>query len=108
MSRATMMSPLRSSRVAMGYWLKRGPDLIHGLIEIEMDDLVLGLLHFRQETSRIGFKLFEENALAGDLRLDVAVGAAADADADGTRSAVAGHTDHADIQAEVFAAELGA
>ena len=68
---------------------------------------VLGLVS-REELLGVGLELFEEDAVAGDLGLDVAVGGAGDADADGARGGVAGQADDADVVGEVLAAELGA
>ena len=82
--------------------------LVHSLVQIDVD----GRLHARsglgQETGRIFLELLEENAVLGDLGLHVAVGAAAHADAYGTRGRMARHTYHAHVVHEVFTAELGA
>jgi hypothetical protein len=63
---------------------------------------------FGQKACRVGFQLLQENAVGGDFGLDVAVRAAADADADGTGGAMARQAHHANVVAEIFAAELGA
>ena len=49
---------------------------------------------------------FEPNAVTVDLSLDVAVGRAADAHADGAAGTVTRQTDNADVVSHVFAAEL--
>ena len=80
---------------------------VHTLVEIELD----GGLHIRsflrQEAGRIFFKLFEENTVCGNFRLDVAVGAATHADTDRAGRRMARESNDAHVVHEVFAAELG-
>ena len=60
------------------------------------------------QPARVAVELLDEEAVLGDLRLDVAVGRAGDAHADRAGGAVARQADDADVVGEVLAAELGA
>ena len=64
----------------------------------------------RSGRKRAGFvlELLEEDALARDLRQDLAIRGARDAEPDRARRAVARQPDHAHVVREVLAAELGA
>ena len=61
-----------------------------------------------QVVRRVGLELLEEHALGGDLRERLTVGRARHRDRDGARRTVAREPDHADVVAEVLAAELRA
>ena len=87
-----------------------GANGIHGLVQVDADGLVvLDLAQLgREEAAGVELEFLEEDAVLGDLGLDVAIGGAGDAHADGEGGAVAGQADDADVEGEVFAAELGA
>ncbi len=85
-------------------------DLRHRLGQVDLDDLVGQMLvgHFGHVFFRVHLELLQENAVLGDLAHRLAVCGTGHADADRQRRAVARQADHADVVAEIFAAELGA
>ena len=111
MSRATIIGPVSESRVATGWLRELGEDLAHRPAQV--DPHHLGRRGRRRSTSGrycagIGLELLEEDALARDLAVGLAVGRARDAEPDRTRRAVARQPDHAHVVREVLAAELRA
>ncbi|VTR70310.1 conserved hypothetical protein [Desulfosarcina cetonica] len=86
---------------------QNGPDPVHGLVEVDGHGIRFVTRRLGKITGRVGFQLLQENALGRNLGLDVTIGAATDADADGTGSAVARQAHDPDIMTEVFPAELG-
>jgi len=66
------------------------------------------LVDIRHVLGRVGFQLFQKDAVLGDLALGLTVGGAGNTDADWQRSAVARQANDADVMAEIFAAELRA
>ena len=93
-----------------GEFVKFGEHFGHGTVKVDVNRIAfLGIAHLGgDEFARIGVEVFEPEAFLVDLGLDVSVGRAADAHADGAGCAVAGKADHADVVSEIFAAELGA
>src|SRR5207249_751053 len=85
-------------------------DLVHRPREINRRDLAAEcvVVDLGEKTRRVGFELFEEHTLGGDLAQDLAVGRARYADPDRQAGAVPRQPDHSDVVAEIFAAELGA
>ena len=82
--------------------------LVHAFVEVDVHGgRHVGRL-LGQETRGILLQLLEEDALRGDLGLDVTVCRAAHADGHGARSRMARGANHAHVVHEVFAAELGA
>lgn len=79
---------------------------VHSLVEVDFDRRSQPRSLGGQETRRILFELFEEDALFGDFCLDVAVGRTAHADPHGARSRMARQADHPHVMYQVFAAEL--
>src|SRR5690606_11953070 len=86
------------------------PNLIHRLVEVDVDHVAFELLglHIRHVLRGIGLELFDIDAIAGDLAEHLAVGGTRYADAHRTRRAVAGQTNYAHVVAVVLAAELRA
>ncbi len=85
-------------------------NLNHRLVEVDPDHVLgeLLLVDLRHVFRGIGFQLFDEDAVAGDLAERLAVGGAGHADADRQRSAVAGQANDTHVMAEILAAELRA
>ena len=85
-------------------------DLAHRPGEIDRHHLAAEcrLVDLGQKLRRVGFELFEEDAVGGDLAEDLAVGRARHADADRQAGAVARQADDAHVVAEILAAELRA
>ncbi len=86
------------------------PDVGHRAVQVDphhlaAEDVVGG---FGEIPVRVRFELFEEHAIRRDLRADLSVGAARDADPHRQAGAVAGQADHAHVVAEILAAELRA
>ena len=87
-----------------------GKDVCHRPVQVNLVTvLVLGhAILFRQQATRVTIHLFNEQAVFGDLGLDVAVGRAGNGHTEWAGCAVAGQTDNPNVVGEVFAAELGA
>ncbi len=64
------------------------------------------LVNVRHVLGRIGFQLFQKDAVFGDLALGLTIRRAGNANADRQRSAVARQANDAHVMAEIFAAEL--
>ena len=110
MSRATISVPDRLSLVLIGYC-----DRVRRISSIGRDRSIAHdvaaerlLVDLGQVARRVGFELFEKDAVGVDLAEDLAVGRARHADADRQAGAVARQPDHPDVMAEIFAAELRA
>ena len=84
-----------------------GPDLVHGAVQIDPHRIGDRCGGFRKVLRRVCLQLLEKYPRVGYLGLDVAVGAAADPQADGTGGTVPRQANDAHVMAEVFAAELG-
>ena len=86
-----------------------GEDRFHRTVEVD-DGCIVGFLAEvrRRIFGGVVFELFEKDAVARDLGLNVPVGGAGNTYADGAGGGVARHADNADIMAKIFAAELGA
>ena len=82
--------------------------LVHALVEVDVHRRRHGRSLCREEAGGVLLQLLEEDALGGDLRLDVAVGRAAHADGHGARGRMPRGADHAHVVHEVLAAELRA
>lgn len=89
---------------------KRGADFRHRAGEVDGDGgLVLERAQgLRNETARIHFQLLQEDAVLRDLGLNVAVGTARYAHADGATGTVAGQAHDADVEGEILTTELRA
>ncbi len=86
-----------------------GPDGLHRLVQIDRHRAggEIGRVDLGQEACRVGLELFEEDPVGGDLGLGLTIGRAAHGEPDRQRGAVARQPDHANVVAEVLAAELG-
>ena len=82
--------------------------LVHAFVEVDVHGGRHAWRLLGQETRGILLQLLEEDALRGDLGLDITVCRAAHADGHGARSRMARGANHAHVVHEVFAAELGA
>ena len=88
---------------------QRRQDILHRLVEIDLDHLAAErLLDCRQILRGIVLELFEIDAVSGDLAEHLAVRRARDAETDRQRGAVARQPDHPHVVAEILAAELRA
>jgi len=77
------------------------------LVEVDFDAVEFPVAPFFWDVlPGVGFELFEEDAVFGDFGFGLSVGGAGDADAYGAGGAVAGEADDADVEGEVFSAEL--
>ncbi len=110
MSRATISGPVRLSRVLIGYC-----DRVRRISSIGRARSIgttappsAALVDIGQEARRVGFQLFEKDALGSDLAEDLAVGRARHADPDRQAGAVARQADDPHVVTEIFAAELRA
>ncbi len=87
-----------------------GEDLVHRPVQVDLDHGaaldVLGDTGVGHVLRRIGLQLLQEDAVGGDLAERLAVGRARHRDRHRARRAVARQPDHADVVAEVLAAEL--
>ena len=124
MSRATTSGPVSESRVLTGCLRQLGEDVVHRLVEVDLDDDVLadradpdGVVlvvaevdgaRVGQEARRVGLELLDEDALGGDLAERLPVGGARDRNGDRQARAVAGEAHDPHVMAEVLAAELRA
>ena len=81
----------------------------HGLVEVYLHGVALSGVAQLLGNQLVGLvvELLYPHAVGVDLRLDVAVGRAADSEADGAARAVARQTYHAHVMGEILAAELG-
>ena len=101
--------PVIDTRVLIGCLRERRQNVLHRLVEIDLDDLAAErLLDRRQILRRVMLELLEIDAVLGDLAEHLAVGRAGHAEPDRQRGAVARHPDHAHVVAEILAAELRA
>ena len=109
MSRPTTMVPFSSSGSRNRVLGELGQDLLHRLVQVDVDAvLMLASVFLRDQAARIAVQFFDEEAVPGDLRLDVAVGRAGDRHADRAGGAVPREADDPDVVGKVLAAELGA
>ena len=83
-------------------------DVFHRPVQVDVDDVAAQLtrVDVRQVFGGLRLQLLEEEPLGRDLAVDLAVGGAGDADADGTGRPVARQAYDAHVVAEVLAAEL--
>mmetsp|Transcript_260 Transcript_260/g.593 ORF Transcript_260/g.593 Transcript_260/m.593 type:complete len:337 (+) Transcript_260:962-1972(+) len=84
------------------------PDMVHGLVQVNLDDLCaqLVLRHFRQVLVWVALQLLQEQTLAGDLAHGLAISRAGYTDAHRARGSMARHANDLHIMAEVFAPKL--
>ena len=112
MSRATTSGPVSESRVLTGCCESSARISVHRPGQVDLDDLaaadVLGGAGVGHVVRGVGLELLEEDPLGRDLAERLPVGRAGDGDRDRARRAVPGQPHHADVVAEVLAAELGA
>ena len=84
-------------------------NILHRLVEIDLDDLAAErLLDRRQILRGVVLEFFEIDAVLGDLAEHLTVGRTGHAKTDRQRRAVTRHPDHAHVMAEILAAELRA
>ncbi len=101
--------PVSDSRVLIGCFDKRRQNILHRLVEIDLDDLAAErLLHRGQILRGVMLELLEIDAVFGDLAEHLAVRRAGHAETDRQRGAVARQPDHPHVVAEILAAELRA
>ena len=93
-----------------GIFGQLGKDFGHGAVEVDFHHVALALfaVFLGYEFARVRVEFLNPQAVAVDFGLDVAVGRAAYAHADGARCAVTRQSDYADVVGEVLAAELRA
>ena len=110
MSRATTSGPVSETRVFTGSRDSSARICGHGPAQVDLDDVVVEVLvgDLGQVVRGVGLQLLEEDAVGGDLGQRLTVGGAGDGDGDRAGRAVPGQADHADVVAEVLAAELRA
>ena len=112
MSRATTSGPVSESRVFTGCFDSSARisaiGRLRSMSTTRAAGDVLGDAGVGQVVRRVGLELLEEDALGGDLAERLPVGRAGHRDRDRAGGAVPGQPDHADVVAEVLAAELRA
>ena len=93
-----------------GIFRQFGENFGHRAVKVDFDDFALALtaIFFGNEFAGVGVEFFDPQTFAVDFSLHVAVGRAADAEANGAGCAVARKTYDADVVSKIFAAELGA
>ena len=90
-----------------GVLVEGGEDLVHACVEVDGDAFEFPVLVFLgNELAGVGFEFFKEDAVLGDLGFGLSVGGAGDTEADRAGSTVAGETNDACVEGEVFATEL--
>ena len=109
MSRPTTMVPVKQQRGGDRMLGQFGQDLLHRLVQVDLDAMfMLAAVLVGDQAARIAVHLLDEQAVPGDLGLDVAVGRAGNRHADRAGGAVARQADDPHVVGKVLAAELGA